>query len=349
MEEVKIRLQDSPVYGYDDIGTLVIPESMDIPHNEEGESPFASQKQYSFVYNGPVECRKVHIGHIENHSPHLTVEDGALYSSDMQRLIFCFEEKGSFAVPRSVTMIEPFAFCLQRNLREVSLHDGIVSLGDSCFVGCGALEEINLPENLAKIPYACFDGCDSLRTVRLPSVLETIGYAAFRNCRRLTDVRLPESLKVLAGFDGCSSLREIEIPAGVERIAGFMFCSSLRKVRLHEGVKRIDDYAFRYCDKLRSINFPNGLEYIDARAFYPSSIHRAVFPDSLREIGNEAFYYNGKLRSLTFTSRDVEIGLSAFACCPRLFRMFIRKPKGMKISDKVFEQDQRLDKFGFWD
>lgn len=31
-----------PLYRYDNIGTLVIPESISIPHNAEGLSPFAS-------------------------------------------------------------------------------------------------------------------------------------------------------------------------------------------------------------------------------------------------------------------------------------------------------------------
>lgn len=338
-----------PLYRYDNIGTLVIPESISIPHNAEGLSPFASHGQYPFVCNNPVKSRKIHIDYIENHSPHLAIEEGVLYSSDKSRLIFCYDDKTSFVIPRSVTTIEPFAFCQQRNLREISLHEGIVSIGESSFMGCDSLEEIVLPPKIDDIPYACFDGCESLSDVQLPSGLKTIGHAAFRNCRRLPNIRLPMSLRVINGFDGCSSLREIEIPSGVEGITGFMFCDSLRKVRLHAGVKRIDDYAFRYCDKLRSINFPYGLEYIGARAFYPSSIHRAVFPDSLREIGDEAFYYNSKLSSLSFASKEIEIGASAFACCPRLSRMLIRKPKGMKISDKVFIQDKSLDKFGFWD
>jgi hypothetical protein len=338
-----------PLYRYDNIGTLVIPESISIPHNAEGLSPFASHEQYPFVCNNPVKSRKIHIDYIENHSPHLAIEEGVLYSSDKSRLIFCYDDKTSFVIPRSVTTIEPFAFCQQRNLREISLHEGIVSIGESSFMGCDSLEEIVLPPKITDIPYACFDGCESLSDVQLPFGLKTIGHAAFRNCRRLPNIRLPMSLRVINGFDGCSSLREIEIPSGVEGITGFMFCDSLRKVRLHAGVKRIDDYAFRYCDKLRSINFPDGLEYIGARAFYPSSIHRAVFPDSLREIGDEAFYYNSKLSSLSFASKEIEIGTSAFACCPRLSRMLIRKPKSMKISDKVFIQDKSLDKFGFWD
>lgn len=338
-----------PLYRYDNIRTLVIPESINIPHNDDGLSPFASHEQHPFVWNHPVKCRKIHIDNIENHSPHLTVEDGVLYSADKSRLIFCFEEKISFVVPQSVTAIEPFAFCQQRNLREILLHDGIVSFGDSSFMGCDALKEIVIPPKIAYIPCSCFEECKSLSDVQLPPCLKTIGYAAFRNCRMLKNLHLPITLRELSGFDGCSSLREIEIPAGVERITGFIFCCNLRKVRLHTGVKRIDDYAFRYCDKLRYINFPDGLEYIGARAFYPSSIHRAVFSNSLREIGDEAFYYNSKLSSLSFASKDINIGASAFACCPRLFRMFIHKPKGMKISEKVFDQDKSLDKFGFWD
>lgn len=339
--------EDFPLYQYDSIGTLVIPSSVDIPHGEYS-SPFASYKQRSFACNNPTDCRKIRISDIENHSPHLTVEDGVLYSADKSRLIYCFGDKTFFVVPQSVTIIEPYAFCLQEGLKEIVFHDGITSIGNAAFMACSALEEVIIPEQIKKISNDCFDGCTSLRKVVLPDGLRYIGQDAFSRCKALEEIRLPDALEYVNGFEGCSALREIEIPAGVENIGGFLFCYSLRKVILHKGVKRISGYAFRYCYNLAEINFPEGFQSIGARAFYPSSLTELIFPASLQDIESEAFYYNEKLQSVQFNS-CVGIDQAAFACCPSLSVDSISKPDDMVIKDDVFIQDTRLDKFGFWD
>lgn len=340
--------EEFPLYQYRRIGTLVIPESLDIPHSD-GKSPFASYKQRGFVWNHPTEWEKIRISSIKNNSPHLTINDGVLYSADKTRLIYCFEEKSSFAVPSTVTTIEPYAFCLQKKLQRIELHDGITSIGDAAFMACQSLIEISIPKQIKRISRDTFDGCTSLCNVSLPDGLEVIDIAAFRQCKSLKEIRLPDSLRVVRGFEGCSALREIEIPSGVEHISDFLFCRGLRKVILHEGVKSIDDYAFRYCDNLSEINLPDGLEHIGVRAFYSSSISKLDFPATLKKIGSEAFYYNEKLHSINFKSNVAKIDQAAFACCPLLLKARIRKPKEMKIKDNVFIQDTTYDKFYFWD
>lgn len=339
--------EDFPLYQYDSIDTLVIPSSVDIPHNEYF-SPFASYRQRSFVWNNPTDCRKIHISNIENHSPHLAVEDGVLYSADKSRLIYCFRDKTSFQVPESVTAIEPFAFCLQEKLEKIVLHNRITHIGCAAFMACSSLTEIIVPESVKRIEAYTFDDCTALRKVVLPDDLRYIGQDAFCQCKALEEIRLPDALEYVNSFEGCSALREIEIPARVENIGGFLFCSSLRKVILHKGVKRISGYAFRYCDNLAEINFPEGIQSIGARAFYPASLTELIFPASLREIESEAFYYNDKLHYVKFNS-CVGIDQAAFACCPSLSVDSISKPDDMKIKKDVFIQDTRLDKYGFWD
>lgn len=333
---------------YPEIGRLVIPESLDIPH-DEWFSPFATYHGRGFCIDRHTRWEKVKIYEIENRSPHLTVKDGVLYSADMRRLIYCFEEMDTFTVPPQVATIEPFAFCGQTRLKQITLHEGITDMGPAAFMGCSRLQEVIIPPVVKLIPDDCFDGCESLCQVVLPDGLQRIGNCAFRTCRELTEIHLPATVTGLCSFDGCSSLREIEIPAGVERVEGFMFCHSLQRVILHAGVRSIADYAFRNCYKLRHINFPEGLEYIGSRAFYPSSLRQLDFPSTLQEIGCEAFYYNWRLWRVKFQNTPREIGLAAFACCLRLLKPLISMPKGMTMAKDVFRQDSGLDKFGFWD
>lgn len=344
MEKIVTMQQDELLCKkYSNIGELHLPKCLRI--EMQYESPFATYEQRPYVCAAPTKCFKVQISEIDNQSDHITIKDGVLYSKDMSRLIFCWQEKEYFSVPQSVKVIEPFAFCLQKRLRNIELHSDIISIGNAAFMGCEALGHIVIPRSVMEIKSDTFDGCISLKKVELHDAITEIGSHAFRHCEALQDIILPRNLKYLNSFECCYSLREIDIPSSVKEIGGLMFCGNLRKVILHNGVREIRDYAFRFCKRLATINFPEGLETIGIRAFYPSNMVRAVFPNSLKRIGAEAFYHNERLLYIKFLS-NASVGDCAFACCP-IIR--IKKPDDMVFGDKVFEQDTSYDKFAFWD
>lgn len=344
MEKMVTMQQDELLYKkYSNIGVLHLPKCLRI--EMQYESPFATYEQRPYVCARPTVCFKVQISEIDNQSDFITLKDGVLYSKDMSRLIYCWQEKEYFSVPQSVKVIEPFAFCLQKRLRNIELHNDIVSIGDAAFMGCEALEHIAIPHSVVEIESDTFHICISLKSVKLHDEITQIERHAFRHCDALQKIVLPRNLKYLNSFECCYSLHEIDIPSSVIEIDGFMFCDNLRKVILHNGVREIRDYAFRFCEKLATINFPEGLETIGIRAFYPSNIVRAVFPNSLKRIGAEAFYHNERLLYIKFLS-NASVGDCAFACCP-IIR--IKKPDDMVFGDKVFVQDTSYDKFAFWD
>ena len=344
MEKMVTMQQDELLYKkYSNIGVLHLPKCLRI--EMQYESPFSTYEQRPYVCARPTVCFKVQISEIDNQSDFITLKDGVLYSKDMSRLIYCWQEKEYFSVPQSVKVIEPFAFCLQKRIRNIELHNDIVSIGDAAFMGCEALEHIAIPHSVVEIESDTFAYCISLKSVKLHDEITQIGRHAFRHCDALQKIVLPRNLKYLNSFECCYSLHEIDIPSSVIEIDGFMFCDNLRKVILHSGVRKIRDYAFRFCKRLATINFPEGLETIGIRAFYPSNIVRAVFPNSLKKIGAEAFYHNERLLYIKFLS-NVSVEDCAFACCP-IIR--IKKPDDMIFGDKVFEQDTSYDKFAFWD
>ena len=350
------RLRD-----YDAIGKLIIPSTLQLEtvpqqvydelldmwfDTSHTEIYFSSYEMPGFMTAAPVECKSVEIEEIENHSPYLSIEDGVVYNSDKTRLIFCFKKKDTFVVPASVRIIESQAFCNQTSLKSVTLPEDLEEIHSGAFIGCTSLKEINIPKGISRINSATFAGCTLLEYVSLPEGLIHLGNDAFWHCDSLEEIRLPDSIRKMNSFQCCRSLRRIVVPKGVSVAGGFAFCTSLRTVVLQEGVTKIADYAFRFCDELCRINFPEGLREIGARAFYPSRLSSVVFPKSLEEIGCEAFYHNKALRRITFNS-VVKIDQASFACTPAL--KIILKPKEMKIDDNVFAQDTALDKYGFWD
>lgn len=248
-------------------------------------------------------------------------------------------------LPAKLKSIGDDAFIFCRSLKSINIPESVQEIGLRAFFGCSSLKSMKLPIGITEIKSGLLSGCISLKSVKLHDEITQIERHAFRHCDALQKIVLPRNLKYLNSFECCYSLHEIDIPSSVIEIDGFMFSDYLRKVILHNGVREIRDYAFRFCEKLATINFPEGLETIGIRAFYPSNIVRAVFPNSLKRIGAEAFYHNERLLYIKFLS-NASVGDCAFACCP-IIR--IKKPDDMVFGDKVFVQDTSYDKFAFWD
>ena len=101
---------------------------------------------------------------------------------------------------------------------EVTIPEGVQSIGDSAFSYCKSLSSLTLPSSLQSIGDRAFFGCNSLSSLTLPSSLQSIGDYAFGWCSSLTSLTLPSSLQSIgdSAFCDCSSLTSLYIPAGTE-------------------------------------------------------------------------------------------------------------------------------------
>ena len=101
---------------------------------------------------------------------------------------------------------------------EVTIPEGVQSIGDRAFWGCNSLTSLTLPSSLQSIGDRAFWGCNSLTSLTLPSSLQSIGEEAFGCCRSLTSLTLPSSLQSIGeeAFDYCNSLSTLYIPTGTE-------------------------------------------------------------------------------------------------------------------------------------
>ena len=100
---------------------------------------------------------------------------------------------------------------------EVTIPEGVQSIGDSAFSYCKSLSSLTLPSSLQSIGDRAFFGCNSLSSLTLPSSLQSIGDYAFGWCSSLTSLTLPSSLQSIgdSAFH-FSSLTSLYIPAGTE-------------------------------------------------------------------------------------------------------------------------------------
>lgn len=131
-------------------------------------------------------------------------------------------------VPEKMRIIGESAFRECRNLRSVSLPNGICELGAYAFRDCDRLENINMPETMrypdgdaTKIGIGCFEGCCMLREIIIPEGVTVIDANAFLNCSSLESVTLPRSIRAIrsGAFAGCARLKTLNMPVMPDLIA----------------------------------------------------------------------------------------------------------------------------------
>lgn len=203
-------------------------------------------------------------------------------------------------------------------LKEVILPEGLVTIGNSAFAMCTALEKVNIPstvttlgrwilegsslssftipDGVTEIPASCFYGSD-ITAVEIPSSVQTIGNWAFQDTK-LTEVVIPSSVTSIGTWafgieNGTATLQSVTIEADIDEIPEccFYLQRNLTSLSLPDGIVSIGDDAFNQC-KIASLTLPASLEEIGARAFSNNGITELTIPDKVRTIGNSAFAYN---------------------------------------------------------
>ena len=122
----------------------------------------------------------------------------------------------SIEIPNSVTHIGQDAFCRCSNLASVQISESLTTIETGVFSRTG-LVNVTIPEGVISIGTYAFDNCPALVNVELPSTLTYIGQYAFENDTHLTSIEIPSSVTSigLEAFDGCTGLTSITslIPA----------------------------------------------------------------------------------------------------------------------------------------
>ena len=187
--------------------------------------------------------------------------DGVLFNKESTTLIkFPAAKTGPVVFPADTTRIEDMAFENCIYLVNISIPEGIISIGSYGFANTIALETISLPDSLQLIGDDAFYYCESLKTITIPDNVTNIGSHAFSHCSLLEYITLSANLEAISDsmFGHCTSLKEIDIPESVTSIGYLAFynCSSLVEISIPEGVTTIGNSAFSFCRNLVYIEIP---------------------------------------------------------------------------------------------
>ncbi len=219
------------------------------------------------------------------------------------------------------------------NLVSVVLPDGIISIGDSTFIGCAKLESVVFGEGLISIGDTTFEkGYNqptSLKSVYFPASLKTMGINTFKECTSLEEVIFaPNSQleKLPTGTFYLSSIKEFTVPASVTEIAS------------DDDTSAPIYGVFESASSLVSVTFENGTkcQLIGSRAFFGcSSLENIDIPASVSTLGNETFYGCTSLEKITIPATTTQLGTSLFSGASSL-KEVVLKTKATQLPGYMF-------------
>lgn len=185
-----------------------------------------------------------------------------------------------------VTAIRYCAFRDCISLTQVTIPEGIVSIGSNAFERCTSLAQLNLPQSLETIGTHAFYACAALDFIDVPGEIARVhpyafyGCSAVKRCRMdsraalvltdygysFTDPAYPQlDLKAFMDGDGARTLTvahcdpsavSVALPEGVTVIArgAFAGCTALRRLTLPAGLTTIEDGAFTGCKNVTVVS-----------------------------------------------------------------------------------------------
>ena len=234
---------------------------------------------------------------IDESNENYTTVDGVLYSKDKTVLVSypIGNERASFTTPSTLTKIMSNTFVYSKNLKEVTLNEGLKEVPYSAFQS-SKIVSVNIPASVTKIESFAFKDCYDLQTVTIAdgSKLESISMYAFESCKSLKQIELPEGLKTIdtRAFQNCAKLSKVHIPSSVTKVGEDAFYNSavlgntiaingikyldgwlvwsktgITEAEVYDGAKGIADGGLADHTTLTTVNIPKSVIYINQDAF----------------------------------------------------------------------------------
>ena len=226
----------------------------------------------------------------------------------------------NISIPSSVISIGNYAFYDCTSLTDVTLNEGLTSIGGCAFEDCKNLENISIPTSVITIGDLAFANCTSIKEITI-SANNSIGENAFKESG-LTSVTFLEGVEVIndGAFYGCNSLASVSLPEGLKRIGkGAFQGNNLVNITIPSSVTDIGEGAFSNSGSLVTFEFPDGITHLERNVLYGCSKLRNVsIPSNVTSIGNEAFLNCRSLNDIILPEGLTVVGESAFGTCESL-------------------------------
>lgn len=224
----------------------------------------------------------------------------------------------------------------EKGYGSIRFDNYVTSIPSQAFKDCTTLESIYLPEGVTYIAPDAFEGCTNLKYIISPN---STNYSMFIYNGELMAVApsvkelvIPEGVKIVGqNIFTNSKVEKIVFPKSMENIKyrAFYQHPTLQSV-VFNGYTNIDDYAFNGCYSLESVTYAVGNEYgsykIGSNAFEKCEKLKTVqFAEGLYSLGSLGSYAFSESGLIEIIIPGANIGEKAFYGCQSLQRVNIEE------------------------
>ena len=275
-----------------------------------------------FMGNNPFAgCPKITLF---NKSQHFNLIDGALYSKDYSRLLYCSisNTRAIYAIKDQTKIVGKHAFYKCDHLKEVIIPPSVIKLENNPFSGCSHLKLTNHSKYYHIMNNVIYDkekksviGClSSIKADELKLLdVKRICRNSFWNCKGIKRIVLPKTLTTIGynPFVGCSNIefksnsKNYVVKNGVlyDKDQTTLVCYpsklAIGEVSLPDTVIKLERGAFSGCDKMTGINLHN-VSIISKTCFTNCNSLKEVYcSDLVSYIGEWAFAHCKKLKTVS--------------------------------------------------
>ena len=180
-------------------------------------------------------------------------------------------------IPEGTKAIVGHAFNYCTSIKNLTISNSVISVGAEAFEGCTELTDVTIENGVKELGISVFYGCTSLTNITIPYSITDVGYLAF--------------------YDTGYYNNSVNWENGVLYISGLLISAdqSLSECYIiKQNTLVIADSAFKDCEELRNVSFPDSLTSIGYSAFENCvGLTQITIPKKVVNIGAYAFYNTG--------------------------------------------------------
>lgn len=133
------------------------------------------------------------------------------------------EQSGHLTIGKEIEdqRIETMAPDLIREIKSVTIENGVDKISAGAFQNCTNLREIIIPESVTDIGRCAFKNCTSLTSIVIPAGVSIIRPGTFQDCRQLREASVQSGITEIGdgAFQRCESLEQFNIPNTVQIVS----------------------------------------------------------------------------------------------------------------------------------